>query len=179
MTDPIDDFLNRDFAANSASELRERILMETTRALQRRRYLARLPWAGYLAASFLAGVGTVLLWHFAQMPHGTTQNLHTTKTEAKRESPVPTPNDIDASLTALDLEWRAFDSKDNRAALFFAAAKRYLDDRQDYESALRCYGQALDALPPEELQVRPEDDWLVMALKEARIQERNDALGNP
>jgi hypothetical protein len=81
--------------------------------------------------------------------------------------------------TLLELEWRAFDSKENRAALYFAVANRYLEERQDYESALRCYRQALDAARPEELAIRPDDNWFVMSLKEARLQEKNDATINP
>ena len=79
----------------------------------------------------------------------------------------------------LDLEWRAFDSRENRAALFFAVAQRYLEEQHDYESALRCYRQALDAAPKEALAIRPDDNWFVMALKEARQKENNDAVLNP
>ena len=78
----------------------------------------------------------------------------------------------------MDQEWRAFDSRENRAALFFEVAQRYLE-KQDYDSALRCYRQALDAAPKEELAIRSDDNWLVMALKEARQKENNDAVINP
>ena len=70
------------------------------------------------------------------------------------------------------------DSRDNRAALFFEVARRYLEEQHDLDSALRCYSQALDAAPRETLAIRPEDNWLVMALKQARQKENNDATFN-
>ena len=170
MNDPVEQFLASDFTQPASPELRQAVLVTTTRVLRRRRLARRLAWATALAACFLAGMGTMLLWQTVEPSEQQVQrspaNDHLSAKQPENKAAPPT--NPEPPLSLVDLEWRAFDSRDNRAALFFEVARRYLDERQDYDSALRCYSQALDAAPKEELAIRPDDNWLVMALKEAR-----------
>jgi len=170
MNDPLEEFLASDFSDTTPPNLRQAVLATTTRVLRRRRLARRLAWATALAACFLAGMGTMLLWQTLEPSERQVQrspaNDHLSAKQPEKTATPPT--NPEPPLSLVDLEWRAFDSRDNRAALFFEVAKRYLVERQDYDSALRCYSQALDAAPKEELAVRPDDNWLVMALKEAR-----------
>jgi hypothetical protein len=179
MNDPVDQFLETDFTGPAPQPLHQTLLAQTTRLLQRRGRWRRLAWAGALAACFLAGMVTMALWRPAE------PDLQETQRPAPRDIPQPpeksepekpTP-ELPASL--VDLEWHAFDSRDNRATLFFQVGRRYLEEQNDLDGALRCYRQALDAAPQEELAIRPDDNWLVMALKEARQKEKNDAALNP
>jgi hypothetical protein len=85
--------------------------------------------------------------------------------EKPRNAPAPPP-DSEPALTAIELEWKAFDAGPmQQAGLYFQAAQRYFDDHQDFASALRCYRQAFDAGPRDLLAVSPSDNWLVMAIK--------------
>ncbi len=45
----------------------------------------------------------------------------------------------------------------------------------DPQSALRCYSNALDNGTEQDLAISSEDNWLLMAIKDARLKERNHA----
>ena len=79
----------------------------------------------------------------------------------------PTPPADAATVNPLDLEWTAFDEGNDqkRVSLYFQAGDLYLEKQNDYESALRCYSQALTYCEAHELAFNPNDNWLVMALK--------------
>jgi hypothetical protein len=182
MNDPIERFLSTDFNGPPSPALRQAVLAQTARSLRRRRLRRRLAMLAALAACFLAGMGTMaVVWQMAN--GGMSGEGRVASGEKKQNQPAKPPDASsikpEASPSLIDLEWRAFDSRENRAALFFEVAQRYLEEQNDYESALRCYRQALDAAPKEGLAIRPEDNWLVMALKEARLKENNDAVLNP
>ncbi len=182
MNDPIDDFLSADLNLPPPHDLRQNILLETTRALRWCRWRRRLVNVGAMAACFVAGMSVMFFV-------GRHSNGDIAKSPPEDQAPEKIAviakdghhwnGDPQTEPTLLDLEWRAFDSRENRAALYFAVGKRYLEERQDYEAALRCYRQALDAAGQEELAIRPDDNWFVMALKEARQKENNDATVNP
>jgi hypothetical protein len=72
-------------------------------------------------------------------------------------------------------EWQAFDSRERRTEQYLRAGAEYLKEESDPQSALRCYRQALDAGSDADLVVRPDDDWLLMAIKDARKKEKSDA----
>jgi hypothetical protein len=172
MNDPVEWFLTSDFAGPAPSALQQAVLATTTRELRWRRRLRRFRWTAALAACFLAGVGTTSLWRGFQPSEEVSRSAPAT------HSPTAAPLIPREPPSLVELEWRAFDSRDNRAALFFEVARRYLEEQHDFDSALRCYCQALDAAPQEDLAIRPDDNWLVMALKEARQKENSDATFN-
>jgi hypothetical protein len=62
-----------------------------------------------------------------------------------------------------------------QATALLAAGDRYLNEAGDPEAALRCYRRALDAASDEQTRFSPDDNWLVMALKNAREKEARHA----
>jgi hypothetical protein len=73
------------------------------------------------------------------------------------------------------LEWHAVDNVDRRAELYRKAGDQYLSEASDPESALRCYSAALDTGAGTNQAVLPEDNWLLMAIKDAREKENRRA----
>jgi hypothetical protein len=123
----------------------------------------------------MAGMGTMLLWQNLQpSPQSPGPESQERADKPPEKSAVP-QSQPDAPPSLVEMEWRAFDSRDNRAALFFEVAQRYFDAK-DLDSAVRCYRQAFDASPKEDLAIRADDNWLVMALKEARQKENDNAI---
>lgn len=59
--------------------------------------------------------------------------------------------------------------------LYRQAGDRCSTEEGDLASALRCYGQALDAAP-DQVAVNPQDNWLLIALKQARQKENQFEL---
>jgi hypothetical protein len=82
-------------------------------------------------------------------------------------------------VPALVREWQAAENPDKRAILFRQAGDRYVAEGSDWESALRCYSGALNAGTEADLAISPDDNWLLMALKDARQKEKRHAnVGN-
>ena len=173
--DPLDDLL-RPPAEPPAEPLRRRLLEETTAVLRRGR---RIRWAALIsswAACFAVGAAAMLLWQNLGSRIEEKPPVTKNSTEPKPEIPnlnpePPKEKPVSAEATALAKEWEAFDSTKNRAALFFEAGDRYLAESNDTASAIRCYRQALAAARPEELAIRPDDNWLVLFLKQSRLKE--------
>ena len=86
---------------------------------------------------------------------------------------APTPPAAPASAVAL--EWKAFDADKPRPDLYRQAGDRYLQEDADPASALRCYGQALNGASDKDLAISPDDDYLLMVVKEARLKEKDHA----
>jgi hypothetical protein len=74
---------------------------------------------------------------------------------------------------ALALEWQAAESLELQPATYREAGDRYLRDENDLASAVRCYANALDSTSENDLAVRADDSWLLMALKQARRKEKH------
>ena len=160
--DPLDELL-QPIRSRNPEDLRERLRDHTSRYVQRRLVMRRSVLAGVVAASLLAiaPVG-FLVWPRPQ-PVDPPVAITVAPEDAKAE--------VAEAVTPVDLEWQAFDSKTNRAAVYFEAGHQYLATTQDFESALRCYRQALDVCTAEELEIAPNDNWLVVTLKNARRKE--------
>jgi hypothetical protein len=167
--DPLSELL-QPAPCREPTELREQVRAQTSRIVRRRLIARRLAAAGALAACLAAAalVGYILRLN----------------SEARREAPpvvdgprLPEPVIIEVAqeppANPVELEWQAFDSQKNRAASYFLAGNKYLEANEDVESALRCYTQALDACTPAELEITPDDNWLVVILKNARLKEKN------
>jgi hypothetical protein len=168
-SDPLEDLLAPPPAAGDEG-LRERLLGQTTRLLRRRRRLRRLAWAAALAASCIAA--TLAVWWAARpAPPGLVVPPSGGGGEDRLKAELPT------EPTAVAVEERAADDDDLRtqAAHYRRAGELYLSAENDPAAALRCYGNALDAGGEEELSVSPADDWLLMAIKNARQKERRHA----
>ncbi len=85
----------------------------------------------------------------------------------KKTQPEPKPAVAVVSADPRALEWSAFDAADDqeRVRLYFQAGDLYFEKLRDHESALRCYHQAIHYSSARELEITPNDNWLVMALK--------------
>jgi hypothetical protein len=159
--------------------LRQALYARTTRVLHRRHRLRQFVYAASLLLSFAAGVGVMRIT-------ARTDSGGQVENEVRRaggvsplippnhqgaDSPrAPTPDD-----SALDAEWVAFDSTDRRSELYRKAGDRYIKDENDLQSALRCYGNSLDDGTEQNLAISPDDNWLLMAIKDARQKEKNYA----
>jgi hypothetical protein len=161
--DPLDELL-RPLAPPRASEHFKAELWERTcRVLRWRRRRRRMVWAAVLAGCYFAGVTTPRvrpLW---------------TKRPDTAHQVKPAPEQTKESDRALALEWQAFDSKERRPDLYREAGDKYLKNESDPESALRCYGAALDSGDDTIRAVSPDDSWLLMAIKDARQREKRHA----
>jgi hypothetical protein len=147
---------------DDAGPLRSRLLVQTLRLLRWLRWRQRLALAAALAACYLAGVWTVYAVRPAPQPASVA--------EAARQEP-PTPHSSPRPA-ARALEWQALDGKGPAPDLYRQAGSQYLSDEVDPRSAARCYGQALDQGGDEDLTISPTDDWLLIAIKQARRKER-------
>ena len=164
LPDPLQELL-QPLPAREPMGLRERMRDQTSRLVRRRLILRRVATAVVAAACLLVAalVGYVIRPKLEPIP--TTPPF----VEAPRAPEIPQ----EAPVNPVDLEWQAFDSQKNRAASYFLAGNKYLEASEDVESALRCYTQALNACTPAELEITPDDNWLVVTLKNARLKERS------
>ena len=82
----------------------------------------------------------------------------------------------ESSVPAEVLErWAPVVSEENPAGLYRRVGDRYLKDEGDLQAALRCYARSLENGSEEDLTPAPEDDFLLMALKDARQKEKRHA----
>ncbi len=184
---PLEDFLARPPGDPAPEALRRDLLRRTSAAVRRRRRVRRVLAASLAAAVVLAALA---LWHFAP---GRDRSVPVPRDEPRVQKrpekpavgaprPAPTPPGPPAPAVAAEkpapavaLEWQAFDApRAQKAALYLKAGDRYFEDDQDLESALRCYGQAVQTAQAAELEVGPDDNWLVTALKIDQIERRKE-----
>jgi hypothetical protein len=163
--DPLDGLLAPPPSADTEA-LRQEVLARTTAVLRRRRRRRRLAWAGALAALVLAGLLVVGVRMRPPAPPEVVVQPGPPAPPAER--PVP------PTASALALEWQATDSTTRRAELYREAGDRYLAEEADPQSALRCYAGSLDSAGAD-LTISPDDNWLLMAIKDARQKENAHA----
>jgi hypothetical protein len=83
------------------------------------------------------------------------------------------PLDQDPDVPAVVFERvAAVSDPEQRSILFRRAGDRYLLGA-DESAALRCYRLALDSASDRDLIISPDDNWLLIALKKARQEEKN------
>jgi hypothetical protein len=152
-----------------AAALRQSLLLQTTRRLRRPRWLRRAALAAALAACYGAGLLSMrLLTPTPPIPSPTVAAVQQPKEDA--------PQAPAAAVPAVAVELRAARAADpERARLLRQAGERYLNEEIDPEAALRCYSKALDAGSEEDTKFSDRDDWLLMAIKNAREKEARHA----
>jgi hypothetical protein len=166
--DPIDSMLRPPSPAEN-EPLRQAVYTQTQRVLHRRRRLRQFAYAASLLLSFAAGA--LATWT-ALPARSASKDEPLTAPVVSKETPAA-ENDM-AKSPALDDEWIAFDSTERRGELYRQAGDHYKDEN-DLQSALRCYGNALDNGTEQDLKISPNDNWLLMAIKNARQKENNHA----
>jgi len=172
--DPLDGLLQPPPPAPADDGLRRRLLDRTTRALRRRRRWRTLAWAAALAACYAAGVLTTFWLAPRRVEVVQVQPAPAPAPETQPAPVAPAATDVDAT-SAVALEWKAFDADKPRPDLYRQAGDRYMQEKADPESAVRCYGQSLDGASDKDLAISPDDDYLLMVVKAARQKEKNDA----
>ena len=70
---------------------------------------------------------------------------------------------------------RRIRNPERRGDLYRRAGDLYATEQGDLSSALRCYSESLDAGNEKDLTISTDDHWLLMAIKDARQKEKNDA----
>jgi hypothetical protein len=180
MTDPHDplDGLLSPPAMPEDHALRARLRYETSQRVSRRRPIFRLARvaaaAACLAVCLLALRGVMVLLIPAADPQRPRQiSLSGNLFPPGQANPAPNPEaPAPSPPSPAALEWAAFDSPAaERPARYLEAGDQYLEEAQDYAGALRCYRQAMESGDPAALEVDPDDNWLVMALKRDQRKE--------
>jgi hypothetical protein len=165
MTTPFDDFLDRDFTCDPKDTLKAAIREQTTRVLRRRRRLRQLGFVGMAAACYAAGLAT--MWTLLPRPTATVDSP--TQPLVIADSRNPSPPDEKTPVRPDLYEFQAQTAPPaERAAQLREAGDLYLEQSNDYANALRCYTQAFDAADPQALEYSPDDNWLVMGIKNTR-----------
>jgi hypothetical protein len=153
--EPLDDLLRMAPLVPDAIS-RRRLLDETTRELRRQRRRRHFSSIGSLVGTYAAGILTVFAFQLPEVPVG-------------RERPVAARK-IEVMDSGTDLEWRAIEEPAEAPVLYREAGNRHLAEG-DPADAVRCYGNALDSESPEAIEVKDDDNWLLMAIKIARRKE--------
>jgi hypothetical protein len=167
--DPLQDLLAP--GAMIPSARRQALRERTARLVRRKRWQRRLRLAAAALLLYAAGAGT---WAWLRPTPPAPEPEVAPIVDA---NPVPAP--AKATTAPLALEWQAFDAAAadkptaaDKAAALVQAGKKYLHDNDDPGAALRCYRHALAGADADLLQVSPDDDWLIMALKMEKRKER-------
>jgi hypothetical protein len=171
MADPLDDFLDEGFACEPNDGLKAAMRLRTTRVLRGRRLVRQLALVGLAAACYLAGVAT--MWFLP--PQLTAVADAPAKTVVIAENKIePSPQEKPPERPEI-YEFEAQTAPPSeRYAQLRKAGDIYLEQAHDYASALRCYRQAFDAGGEQALAFSTDDNWLVMAIKNARKKEKDN-----
>jgi hypothetical protein len=188
--DPLADLFGDIVPPSTNAALREAIFQQTRSVLRRRRWLRYGTRVGTFVACYAVGLLSGLAWQpprannpFAVSPIAEVEVKPSASTDKSEPAPdvIPLPPEqprveptqshdeppktfaqvepSDASLTTFEKMRRAGD--------------RQLNERGNLQAAIGCYRRALDYAKDDELQIVPErDSWLLIPLKEARLEAR-------
>ena len=149
--------------------MRQRLRDQTVGRLRRSRLLRAGRLAAALALCYAAGAGTVWLVR---------PTAAVSSSEAVRPQPEPPVVAPEQSPQQLELAAEQVEGADS-AKLYLAAARKFARDFGDWNAALRCYRNALDAAPEIKATIDPQsDDWLMTTLKLSRREETAHANEN-
>jgi hypothetical protein len=178
--DAIERFLGTRYSATEDTGRRQDVLQQTTVILRRRRRLKRLGYVAALAACYAAGLGTMHLWTPAPVAPAPSLVVENNPGEVQTANlpgvvpPAPVPSlENDPDAPAPIIERIASISEGQRARLYRTAGDRYLENNGDMQAALRCYRLALASGDEKDLSISTDDNWLLMAMKKARLEEKN------
>ena len=157
-------------------QLHAAVLAQTTGMIRRRRHVRRVFLVAALVACYLAGVATMQL----QRPGGPDHmSLAAEQSPSQEEQPpeiAPAPQPERIAMTRTDKKnERPRRRRELRTAGFDdirRVSDRYLRENGDVALALRYYCRALDIASAEQRAISVgEDSWLLMALKNSRMEE--------
>jgi hypothetical protein len=172
--DPLEELLRPHSPSASSPAWKETLLVRTRRTLRWRRRARWLGFAAALAACYVAGVLTLRLFRAA--PVVEVETVYVDSEPGLQLPPVPeTLRMPERAVTALALEWQAVEDPERSVELYRRAGDRYIDEDNDLESALRCYKRFLTECSEKELEITTQDNWLLVTLKNARLEEKRHA----
>jgi hypothetical protein len=155
--DPLDELLAPHPAAPPSAE----VFARTVRVLRRQRCLRRVRGVAVLAATYAAGLLTVLAYQPPTVGPAPLAEVRPVEPPSLTgEAPLPTQEELPAVNGAAAA-----------VQLYHQAGDLFLSEDDPHE-ALRCYSNALDAGKSEDLEVSTQDSWLLLAIKQARKKER-------
>lgn len=186
MTDPSDD-LDELLTPRPTAEppgLRADLFRRTRRRLVVGRRLRRVRTAAAVVAVFAAG--GLAGWFGRPTTGAAPPQVVVAVAVVPVLIPPPEPQPVESSpvpepvLTAAQTETKAelADDPAEAARLYRLAGDRYLDDRQDYRNAARCYRLFLARAGDTGLSPDAADSWLLTSLKNAAFKEKTHAA-NP
>jgi hypothetical protein len=175
--DPVDQFLDAPLSGGPDMEFRARLLKESSRLLHRRLRLRQAAYGAALVICYLAGLGTMRLGGIPEAAAPVPQLAWETpqpQTAPAQAEALPLERDPDAPAFVFERIANLADPE-KRPLLFRLAGDRYLEQDHDEIAALRCYRRALDLCPDGDLAISANDNWLLIALKKARQEEKTHA----
>jgi hypothetical protein len=168
--DDVDDAL-KPAGISAPTKLQERLRELTSRRVRRRSDLRRLAIAAALVACYAAGAATVWLTRPAPQPVVVVEHV---PAEPAQPAPAAPPSAIPQSPRELEIAAERADGAES-ARLYVEAGRRYGNDWNDWQSALRCYRNALDLASETPVIDQKNDDWLLVKLKT----DRRESHANP
>ncbi|MBX9628473.1 MAG: hypothetical protein K2X82_32045 [Gemmataceae bacterium] len=183
MTDDLDDLLGPPPAPAGPDSA---LFRRTERVLRRGRLARRVARAGAVAAVFAAGglagwlakpdrerVTTI------EVAVASPPDVVTVPVVVPVPQPVPDlPQSSPPSPAAAELLAEQADDPAEAARLYRLAGDLYLNDRQDYRQAARCYRLHLARAGAAGLAPAADDSWLLTSLKNAKFKESIDATAS-
>jgi hypothetical protein len=166
MHDPLDELL----APPPVPPPQPEVFNRTVQVLRRQRRVRRLAGIGVLTAAYAAGLLTILA---CQPPQELPSGVPRMSREETQTATLPSKPLVRPGQMASKLEWQALTAPDEAMGLYRQAGDLYLADAEPAE-AVRCYGNALAAGKTQDLEVSPDDSWLLMVIKQARKKERDE-----
>jgi len=170
--DPLEGLLRPTSVPPESEALRQAVYTRTRGVLRRRRILRQFACAAGLLLSFAAGL---LVMRVMTRPARMTVAVQPHQEEPRPPDNPPSGSPENPKPPALVREWSAFDSDDRHGELYRQAGDSYMEDENDPQSALRCYTNALDRGTKQDLTISTDDNWLLMAIKDARQKENAHA----
>lgn len=172
--DPLAEILAAPRNSSSADPVREAVLMQAAGVLRRRRWMRRAGSVVTLAVCYVAGLATMGLVRHDDRPAiaSTSQQEVPASDEA---SNVAAASPI--SQATEESEAFADQVTPTHASFgFYRAAGDYqLLRLGNMQAAVRLYSQALDLASPADLAISAgADSWLLMSLKQSRLQDARD-----
>jgi len=171
--DPLSELLAAPRLSSSPDPVRAVVLTQAAGVLRRRRWLPLGTYAVSLAICYFAGLATMAYVRHDDRPLVAT----TSEQHAPVSSQGPSVATAPDSHTAEDSEAFADQVTPTHASFgFYRAAGDYqLLRLGDLQAAVRLYSQALDLASPADLAISAgSDSWLLMSLKQSRIQDARD-----
>lgn len=171
-------------SASAPAHVQDAIRVRTERVIGRRILVRRIVRLGVGIVVFLAGIGVGRKTHgepplAAIEPAPMVVPLLIPIPAAAADPNIPESVPAEPATAALaELLAEQADEKTGAARLYRLAGDKYLNDRQDYRNAARCYRIYLDRAGDAALQPHAADTWLLTSIKNAAFQEKSDGLQN-